>query len=88
MKYSVCVFVGAGIGVTPFASILKSIWYQHNKSESSLSIKKIYFFWICRDTNAFEWFAELLESLEVQVWITVFLIEAFSLTAAHNHNSI
>ena len=26
LKYSVCVFVGAGIGVTPFASILKSIW--------------------------------------------------------------
>ncbi|XP_028415268.1 NADPH oxidase 3-like isoform X2 [Dendronephthya gigantea] len=67
MKYSVCVFVGAGIGVTPFASILKTIWYQHNKSESSLNIKKIYFFWICRDTNAFEWFAELLESLEVQM---------------------
>jgi predicted ferric reductase len=63
----VCVFVGAGIGVTPFASILKSIWHQHNQSDSSLNIKKIYFYWICRDTNAFEWFAELLESLEVQV---------------------
>lgn len=25
-NYSVCVCVGAGIGVTPFASILKSIW--------------------------------------------------------------
>ena len=62
-----CVFVGAGIGVTPFASILKSIWYQHNKSDSSLNIKKVYFYWICRDTNAFEWFAELLTSMEVQV---------------------
>ena len=62
-----CVFVGAGIGVTPFASILKSIWHQHNKPDSSLNIRKIYFYWICRDTNAFEWFAELLESLENQV---------------------
>ncbi|CAB3999131.1 cytochrome b-245 heavy chain-like [Paramuricea clavata] len=67
LKYSVCVFVGAGIGVTPFASILKSIWYQHNKSGSSLNIKKVYFYWICRDTNAFEWFAELLTSMEDQM---------------------
>lgn len=30
LKFEVSVLVGAGIGVTPFASILKSIWYRLN----------------------------------------------------------
>ncbi|KXJ16767.1 cytochrome b-245 heavy chain [Exaiptasia diaphana] len=66
-KYSVCVLVGAGIGVTPFASILKSIWYRHSKADTELNVKKVYFFWICPDTNAFEWFTDLLKSLEDQM---------------------
>ena len=32
-----------------------------------MKIKKVYFFWICPDTNAFEWFSDLLQSLEQQV---------------------
>ena len=34
-----------------------------------MKIKKVYFFWICPDTNAFEWFSDLLQSLEQQVRI-------------------
>ncbi|KAK3741225.1 hypothetical protein QZH41_017132 [Actinostola sp. cb2023] len=66
-KYSVCMLIGAGIGVTPFASILKSIWYRHSKSDAQLNLKKVYFFWICPDTNAFEWFTDLLKQLEEQM---------------------
>ncbi|XP_048461426.1 cytochrome b-245 heavy chain-like isoform X2 [Rhincodon typus] len=66
-RYEVSVLVGAGIGVTPFASILKSIWYKYEKSDAALLTKKIYFFWICRETQAFEWFADLLRSLEGQM---------------------
>ncbi|XP_060688661.1 cytochrome b-245 heavy chain-like [Hemiscyllium ocellatum] len=66
-RYEVSVLVGAGIGVTPFASILKSIWYKYEKSDAGLLTKKIYFFWICRETQAFEWFADLLRSLEGQM---------------------
>ncbi|XP_031558751.1 cytochrome b-245 heavy chain-like isoform X2 [Actinia tenebrosa] len=66
-KYSVCMLIGAGIGVTPFASVLKSIWYRHNKEDPDLFVKKVYFFWICPDTNAFEWFTDLLKSLEDQM---------------------
>src|SRR5690606_4113730 len=29
-KFETAVLIGAGIGVTPFASILKSIWYRQN----------------------------------------------------------
>lgn len=60
-SYEVDIFVAAGIGVTPFASILKHIWYQKQTSESNFKLKKVYFFWICPDTNAFEWLHDLLK---------------------------
>ncbi|KAJ3584133.1 hypothetical protein NHX12_014629, partial [Muraenolepis orangiensis] len=63
----VVVLVGAGIGVTPFASILKSVWYKHTQSNQKLFTKKIYFYWLCPETQAFEWFADLLQSLEGQM---------------------
>ncbi|XP_053311047.1 cytochrome b-245 heavy chain [Spea bombifrons] len=66
-SYEVAVLVGAGIGVTPFASVLKSVWYRYCSDASTLRLKKIYFYWLCRDTQAFEWFADLLQSLETQM---------------------
>ncbi|XP_063314064.1 cytochrome b-245 heavy chain [Pelobates fuscus] len=66
-SYEVAMLVGAGIGVTPFASVLKSVWYRYCSDSSTLRLKKIYFYWLCRDTHAFEWFADLLQSLETQM---------------------
>ncbi|XP_036915452.1 cytochrome b-245 heavy chain [Sturnira hondurensis] len=66
-SYEVVMLVGAGIGVTPFASILKSVWYKYCNNATSLKLKKIYFYWLCRDTHAFEWFADLLQLLETQM---------------------
>lgn len=40
--------IGAGIGITPFASILKSIWYAHKTLETT-DIKRVYFMWVCRE---------------------------------------
>ncbi|XP_060783509.1 cytochrome b-245 heavy chain-like [Neoarius graeffei] len=65
--YEVSMLVGAGIGVTPFASILKSIWYKFKDSNPKLRTKKIYFYWLCRETHAFEWFADLLQVLEKEM---------------------
>ncbi|CAJ1058866.1 NADPH oxidase 1 [Xyrichtys novacula] len=62
--YEVAMLVGAGIGVTPFASILKSIWYKFKDSNPKLRTRKIYFYWLCRETHAFEWFVDLLQVLE------------------------
>uniref|UniRef100_A0A8B9GRU4 NADPH oxidase 3 n=1 Tax=Amazona collaria TaxID=241587 RepID=A0A8B9GRU4_9PSIT len=62
--YRVSVCIAAGIGVTPFASILKSIWYKCCKPNTELVLQKVYFYWICRDPSAFEWFADLLFHLE------------------------
>ncbi|XP_043348873.1 NADPH oxidase 1 isoform X4 [Dermochelys coriacea] len=63
-QYEVAMLVGAGIGVTPFASVLKSIWYKFQHADQRLKTKKIYFYWLCRDTGAFAWFNDLLASLE------------------------
>lgn len=54
-QYEVAMLVGAGIGVTPFASVLKSIWYKFQHADQNLKTKKvtwaergpkIYFFFI------------------------------------------
>eukprot|EP01088_Endostelium_zonatum_P015651 TRINITY_DN3946_c0_g1_i1.p1 TRINITY_DN3946_c0_g1~~TRINITY_DN3946_c0_g1_i1.p1 ORF type:complete len:553 (+),score=54.50 TRINITY_DN3946_c0_g1_i1:88-1746(+) len=83
-KYENVVLIAAGIGVTPFASVLKTIRYriesggvdndEENGGSSSsgetsslkkpCKIKKVHFYWVGREPNAFEWFFELLSSLE------------------------
>ena len=66
-KFETAVLVGAGIGVTPFASILKSIWYRMSKGDhQGTRLKKVYFFWVCRDFGSLEWFQQLLLSVEQQ----------------------
>ncbi|KAF2459341.1 ferric reductase NAD binding domain-containing protein [Lineolata rhizophorae] len=65
-KFEIAVLVGAGIGVTPFASILKSIWYRINYPQGKTRLRKVYFFWICRDFGSFEWFRSLLLAIEAQ----------------------
>lgn len=62
--YEVAICVGAGIGVTPFASILKSIYYKALDPNTYLKLRQVYFIWTCRDKEAFEWFHDLLVALE------------------------
>ncbi|VDC06548.1 unnamed protein product [Peniophora sp. CBMAI 1063] len=59
----VAVLVGAGIGVTPFASILKHIWYRQ-RSGNLGNLRRVEFFWICRDAPSFGWFQSLLQEVE------------------------
>ena len=47
----VAVLIGAGIGVTPFSSVLKSIWYRVINPSTVMKLRKVYFFWVCRDTE-------------------------------------
>jgi len=71
--YEYVMLVGAGIGVTPFASILKTIRHrleQRSKNQvekgKEITIKKVHFYWINRDKESFEWFSDLLQDLERQ----------------------
>ncbi|KAF8230632.1 NADPH oxidase A [Tricholoma matsutake] len=59
----VAVLIGAGIGVTPFASILKHIWYRQKKGALG-TLRRVEFFWVCRDSPSFGWFQSLLQEVE------------------------
>ena len=48
--------------------------YQHQQNNVNPVVKKVYFFWICPDTNAFEWFTDLLQYLEERVGYYFFAI--------------
>ncbi|VUC35989.1 unnamed protein product [Clonostachys rosea] len=62
----IAVLIGTGIGVTPWASILKNIWHQRNDPRGHNRLRRVEFIWVCRDTGSFEWFQNLLASLEDQ----------------------
>lgn len=57
------VLIGAGIGVTPFASVLESILRRQGAAAPG-ALEKVHFFWLNRDQYSFEWFAALLAELE------------------------
>lgn len=59
----VAVLIGAGIGVTPFASILKHIWYRQKRGTLG-TLRRVEFFWVCRDAPSFGWFQSLLQEVE------------------------
>ncbi|KAK1789696.1 hypothetical protein P4O66_015590 [Electrophorus voltai] len=75
------VLIGAGIGITPFASILQSIMYRYRMrkqncpncsyswcatiKDSEMNLRKVDFIWINRDQKSFEWFVSLLTKLEM-----------------------
>uniref|UniRef100_A0A4W3I8D7 NADPH oxidase 5 n=1 Tax=Callorhinchus milii TaxID=7868 RepID=A0A4W3I8D7_CALMI len=73
------VLIGAGIGITPFASILQSIMYRmrkqncpncnyswcQNVKDNEMNLRKVDFIWINRDQKSFEWFVSLLTKLEM-----------------------
>ena len=75
------VLIGAGIGVTPFASILQSITFRYQKAKQKcpscdhtwsdpippniMHLKKVDFVWINRHQKSFEWFVDLLTDLEI-----------------------
>lgn len=62
----IAVLIGTGIGVTPWASILKNIYHLRQSPNPPRRLRRVEFIWVCKDTNSFEWFQALLSSLEAQ----------------------
>ncbi|KAL8850578.1 MAG: hypothetical protein Q9221_004448 [Calogaya cf. arnoldii] len=62
----IAVLIGTGIGITPWASILKNIWHLRAGPNPPTRLRRVEFIWICKDTSSFEWFQALLSSLEAQ----------------------
>ncbi|KAI9091555.1 hypothetical protein DFS34DRAFT_323892 [Phlyctochytrium arcticum] len=53
--------LGAGIGITPFVSILKSISLRSAASQHRR--QKVHFYWICRDEQEFQSFKDLIDAV-------------------------
>jgi len=62
----IAVLIGTGIGVTPWAAILKNIWHMRRGPNPPKRLRRVEFIWVCKDTTSFEWFQTLLSSLEEQ----------------------
>src|SRR5277367_4352012 len=62
----IAVLIGTGIGVTPWAAILKNIYNIRASKNAPKRLRRVEFIWICKDTSSFEWFQTLLKSLEEQ----------------------
>ncbi|OCT89499.1 dual oxidase 2 [Xenopus laevis] len=62
-KFEVSVLVGGGIGVTPFASILKDLVFKASVN-SRIHCKKVYFIWVTRTQHQFEWLTDIIREVE------------------------
>ncbi|XP_070541735.1 dual oxidase 2-like isoform X2 [Ptychodera flava] len=62
-RYEVAVLVGGGIGVTPFASILKDIVYK-SRLNATFTCKKVYFIWVTRTQKHYEWLTDIIREVE------------------------
>ncbi|KAG2522760.1 hypothetical protein JM18_005614 [Phytophthora kernoviae] len=71
--YREVILIGAGIGVTPFASILRSIMHQwesfrcphckHIRFPPNFQLRKIYFYWVTREQESLTWFTNTMNQL-------------------------
>ncbi|RHY36032.1 hypothetical protein DYB38_010104 [Aphanomyces astaci] len=72
-RFKTIVMVGGGIGVTPFASILKDIvhlWEEyrclncaHIRHPQSFRIQKMYFHWVTRGQESLGWFQDTMNQI-------------------------
>uniref|UniRef100_A0A4W5KF13 FAD-binding FR-type domain-containing protein n=1 Tax=Hucho hucho TaxID=62062 RepID=A0A4W5KF13_9TELE len=63
--FEVSVLVGGGIGVTPFASILKDLVFK-SSVKFKTQCRKVYFIWVTRTQRQFEWVSDIIREVEEQ----------------------
>lgn len=83
------VTIAAGIGVTPFASVLKSLHAQRVRGAAGFNIKRLHFIWVSREQDSFEWFTQLLGELEAanaDNWLDIHIY--FSAARPHMEGSV
>lgn len=87
-KEKVAFCVAGGIGATPFASVLKHIWYSYHKDATfrGHKLRKVYFIWVVRDFRSFEWFRDVLRHMEKIPVLTIRIYVTQSLNAAQIPN--
>ncbi|XP_071487087.1 NADPH oxidase 4-like [Diadema antillarum] len=68
LRYRVSVCIAGGIGVTPFAAMLHHLQSLDGEDLCRLKLSRLYFVWICREEDHFQWFAETINSLQYKLW--------------------
>ncbi|GAB1608543.1 dual oxidase isoform X1 [Argonauta hians] len=64
-RFDVSVLVGAGIGVTPYASILKDfVKMSAIRNTYKMKCQKMYFIWVTGSHRHFEWLLDILQEVE------------------------
>ncbi|BGP00200.1 hypothetical protein NBRC10513v2_004424 [Rhodotorula toruloides] len=62
-RHEVAVLIGAGIGITPFASVLKTIWYKMQQNRLG-ALRRVQLVLVVRNTADMSWFHSLFRQLE------------------------
>ncbi|OTF83735.1 hypothetical protein BLA29_000768 [Euroglyphus maynei] len=62
-RFDVSVLVGGGIGITPFASIIKDITFR-SSINAKINCQKVYFLWVTRTQKHFEWMSDVIREAE------------------------
>lgn len=63
LRSPLAVMVAAGIGVTPFASVLQSLLLRRREGRTPAG-QTIHFHWLNRSHRSYEWFVDLLKEAE------------------------
>lgn len=86
-KFEVAVMIGAGIGITPYASILNDLVYGTSTNKfSGVACRKVYFLWICPSHRNYEWFIEVLREVEEKDITNVLDIHIFITQFFHKYD--
>lgn len=77
-RYKVAVLVGGGIGVTPFASILKDIVFRSKTDNVRFPCEKVYFIWVTRTQKQFEWLTDIIREVRFIILILHIFFNRFN----------
>lgn len=53
--------------VVDFNFIIYFDRHKHKESQADMKLRKVYFYWVCPDTNSFEWINDLLKNFDEQM---------------------
>eukprot|EP00210_Caulerpa_lentillifera_P008887 g8479.t1 len=86
-QFSTVMLIGAGIGITPFASILRDLLARFDdhrcchcgrvSMKKSFRVKKVYFIWVARDPKCALWFNKDLHALKADDQDSILDIQIF-----------
>ena len=76
LNSSVAVFVGGGIGVTPYASILQDLAWRYQNNQH-VALRHIHFIWVTRTQKEYEWMVELIREVQDVIPDDVLTVDIF-----------